>query len=48
MTKATTAKEPGIGRTDAAIPADRLERDVSQVVDELHSGGVAIVPLDVA
>lgn len=41
-------EEPAIARTDAAVPAERLQRDVARVLEAVYGGGVAIIPLDVA
>ena len=41
-------EEPAIARTDAAVPVDRLQRDVARVLEGVYGGGVAIIPLDVA
>ncbi len=48
MAETTTVDEPVIARTDAPVPAERLQRDVARVLDVVYGGGIAIIPLDVA
>ena len=48
MAGTTTVDEPAIARTDAPVPAERLQRDVARVLDAVYGGAVAIIPLDVA
>ncbi|MCG8355669.1 MAG: Sua5/YciO/YrdC/YwlC family protein [Kiloniellales bacterium] len=48
MAGTTTVDEPAIARTDAPVPAERLQRDVARVLDAVYDGAVAIIPLDVA
>lgn len=40
--------DPPIAGTGDAVPRDRVERDVAQVLEVVYGGGVAIVALDVA
>lgn len=47
-TTESTTEEPAIARTDAAVPVERLQRDVARVLEVVYGGGVAIIPLDVA
>ena len=48
MVGSTTLEDAAITRTDAAVPAERLQGDVARVLEAVYGGGVAIVPLDVA
>lgn len=48
MAETTTVDEPVIARTDAPVPAERLQRDVARVLNVVYGGGIAIIPLDVA
>ncbi len=48
MAGTTTLEETAITRTDAPVPAERLQGDVARVLEAVYGGGVAIVPLDVA
>ncbi len=48
MAGTTIVGEPTIARTDAAVPAERLQRDVTRVLELVYGGAVAIIPLDVA
>ena len=48
MAETTTIDEPVIARTDAPVPAERLQRDVARVLNVVYGGGIAIIPLDVA
>lgn len=48
MASATSIGQSVIQRTGEEIPADRLERDIAQVLDVVYGGGIAIIPLDVA
>ena len=47
-TTESMTEEPAIARTDAAVPVERLQRDVARVLEVVYGGGVAIIPLDVA
>lgn len=38
----------GIPTTDSPIPASRLEKDAADVLSTVYSGGVGLIPLDVA
>ena len=48
MAETITVDEPAIARTDAPVPAERLQRDVARVLNVVYGGGIAIIPLDVA
>lgn len=48
MAETTTVDEPVIARTDAPVPAERLQWDVARVLNVVYGGGIAIIPLDVA
>lgn len=48
MAETITVDEPVIARTDAPVPAERLQRDVARVLNVVYGGGIAIIPLDVA
>jgi tRNA A37 threonylcarbamoyladenosine synthetase subunit TsaC/SUA5/YrdC len=47
MTEIIKSEVPIVGTGDP-IPTAKIERDVRRMLDTLHAGGLAIIPLDVA